>query len=77
MLIDVFFHKVQLIIHPAFVKLDSIVFEQNVKKYPQVFDAMAFQFRKATKPKDSPKKPALGAAFVLVNIQDNPKKAGH
>lgn len=48
LLIDVFFQKVQLIIHPAFVKLASIVFEQNVK-YPQVFGALIFQIRKATK----------------------------
>lgn len=43
-----FFHKVQLIIHPAFVKLNSIVFEQNAK-YPQVFGAIVSQIMKATK----------------------------
>lgn len=47
-LIDVFFHKVQLIAHPAFVKLNSTVFGQNVK-YPQVFGAILFQTTRATK----------------------------
>ena len=45
---DVFFHKVQLIIHPAFVKLNSTVFGQNVK-YPQVFGAVLFQTMRAAK----------------------------
>lgn len=60
-----FFHKVQLIIHPAFVKLDSIVFEQNVK-YPQVCGAFVFQTGKQPKQKDSPKKLALDAGHCVV-----------
>lgn len=57
-LIDVFFRKEQLIIHPAFVSLGSVVFEQNVR-CPPGFGATLFQTMEAKHPKaeDTSKKP--------------------
>ena len=45
--VEVFFHKVQLIAHPAFVRLHCICSEQSVK-YPQVFGAVLLQTMSAT-----------------------------